>query len=62
MAPPTQLPFFASRSERIALARRRYFALTAAGRRQLAHQTSRWDALVRAVEQVIRPRHVVEPE
>ena len=42
--------------------RARFYRLTAVGRRQLAHQTSRWDALVRAVEQVIRPRHAVDPE
>ena len=35
--------------------RARYYRLTPAGRRQLAHQTSRWDAIVRAVNRVLRP-------
>jgi transcriptional regulator len=35
--------------------RARYYRLTATGRRQLAEQTSRWDRLVRAVNQVLRP-------
>lgn len=35
--------------------RARYYRLTPAGRRQLAHQTSRWDALVGAVNRVLRP-------
>jgi PadR family transcriptional regulator, regulatory protein PadR len=35
--------------------RARYYRLTPAGRRQLAHQTSRWDALVSAVNRVLRP-------
>src|SRR5436305_12464237 len=33
----------------------RYYRLTAAGRRQLIEQTSRWDALVRAINSVLRP-------
>ncbi len=40
--------------------RARYYRLTPAGRRQLAHQTSRWDAIVRAVNSVLRP--IVEEE
>ena len=35
--------------------RARFYRLTASGRRQLAHQTSRWDALVGAVNRVLRP-------
>ncbi|HUE05108.1 MAG TPA: PadR family transcriptional regulator [Bryobacteraceae bacterium] len=35
--------------------RARYYRLTATGRRQLAEQTSRWDRLARAVNQVLRP-------
>jgi transcriptional regulator len=35
--------------------RARFYKLTAAGRKQLAHQTTRWDALVRAVNSVLRP-------
>jgi transcriptional regulator len=35
--------------------RARYYRLTAAGRSQLAHQTSRWEALVGAVNRVLRP-------
>lgn len=35
--------------------RARYYRLTPSGRRQLAHQTSRWDALVGAVNRVLRP-------
>lgn len=35
--------------------RARYYRLTPAGRRQLAHQMSRWDALVGAVNRVLRP-------
>jgi transcriptional regulator len=35
--------------------RARYYRLSRAGRRQLAEQTSRWDALVRAIERVLRP-------
>jgi transcriptional regulator len=35
--------------------RARYYRLTPAGRRQLAHQTSRWDVLVGAVNRVLRP-------
>jgi PadR family transcriptional regulator, regulatory protein PadR len=33
----------------------RYYRLTTAGRKQLLEQTSRWDRLVRAVNQVLRP-------
>jgi transcriptional regulator len=35
--------------------RARYYRLTPAGRAQLAEQTSRWDAMVRAVNRVLRP-------
>jgi len=35
--------------------RARYYRLTPAGRRQLTVQTSRWDALVRAINGVLRP-------
>jgi hypothetical protein len=35
--------------------RARYYRLTAAGRKQLLEHTSRWDRLVRAVNQVLRP-------
>lgn len=35
--------------------RARYYRLTPAGRKQLLHQTSRWDALVAAVNRVLRP-------
>ena len=35
--------------------RARYYRLTPAGRRQLIEQTSRWDALVRAINSVLRP-------
>src|SRR5499427_3135109 len=35
--------------------RARYYRLTAAGRKQLAEQTSRWDKLVQAVNRVLRP-------
>ncbi len=33
----------------------RYYRLTAAGRKQLIDQVSRWDRLVRAVNRVLRP-------
>jgi transcriptional regulator len=33
----------------------RYYRLTAAGRRQLSAETSRWERVVRAVNQVLRP-------
>ena len=33
----------------------RFYRLTAAGRRQLTRQTSRWDELVRAVNRVLKP-------
>ncbi len=35
--------------------RARYYRLTTKGRKQLLHQTSRWDELVRAVNRVLRP-------
>ncbi len=35
--------------------RARYYRLTPAGRKQLAHQTSRWEELVRAINRVLRP-------
>ena len=35
--------------------RARYYRLTAAGRKQLIEQTSRWDRLARAVNRVLRP-------
>jgi transcriptional regulator len=35
--------------------RARYYRLTPAGRRQLAVQTGRWDAIVRAVNRILRP-------
>ena len=33
----------------------RYYRLTPAGRRQLTEQTDRWDAIVRAVNRILRP-------
>jgi len=33
----------------------RYYRLTPAGRKQLTEQTDRWDAIVRAVNRVLRP-------
>src|SRR6202050_5617170 len=33
----------------------RYYRLTAAGKRQLAHPTSRWEQLVGAMNRVLRP-------
>lgn len=33
----------------------RFYKLTAAGRRQLAEETTRWEKLVRAVNRVLRP-------
>jgi PadR family transcriptional regulator PadR len=33
----------------------RYYRLTAAGRKQLSVETSRWERVVRAVNQVLRP-------
>jgi len=33
----------------------RYYRLTMAGRKQLTEQTNRWDAIVRAVNRVLRP-------
>jgi transcriptional regulator len=35
--------------------RARYYRLTPRGRQQLAAQTNRWDALVRAVNRILRP-------
>ncbi len=35
--------------------RARYYRLTPDGRRQLAHQTNRWDQLVAAINRVLRP-------
>ena len=35
--------------------RARYYRLTPAGRKQLAEQTSRWDAVVRAINRVLKP-------
>lgn len=35
--------------------RARYYRLTPAGRRQLQHETSRWDQMVAAVNRVLRP-------
>ncbi len=35
--------------------RARYYRLTPAGRTQLTAQTHRWDAIVRAVNRVLRP-------
>ena len=35
--------------------RARYYRLTVAGRKQLHEQTNRWDAIVRAVNRVLRP-------
>ena len=35
--------------------RARFYRLTPAGRKQLEHETSRWDRFVRAVNQVLRP-------
>jgi transcriptional regulator len=40
--------------------RARYYRLTPAGRRQLARQTSRWEALAAAVNRIVRP--VPEPD
>jgi transcriptional regulator len=37
--------------------RARYYRLTPLGRKQLAHQTSRWDEIVRAVNRILRPAH-----
>ncbi len=33
----------------------RYYRLTAAGRKQLTEQMSRWDQMVRAINRVLRP-------
>ena len=49
--------FIASRWEKAAGKSRehKYYRLTAAGRRQLTRQASKWDELVRAIGQVMRP-------
>ena len=33
----------------------RYYRLTPKGRKQLEHQTTRWDEIVRAVNRILRP-------
>jgi transcriptional regulator len=35
--------------------RARYYRVTPAGRKQLQEQTDRWDAIVRAINRVLRP-------
>src|SRR6476660_2301222 len=35
--------------------RARYYRLTPKGRKQLAHQTTRWDQLVSAINRILRP-------
>ena len=35
--------------------RARYYRLTPMGRKQLVHQTSRWEAIVRAINSILRP-------
>jgi transcriptional regulator len=35
--------------------RARYYRLTPAGRRQLTDQTNRWDAMVEAINRILRP-------
>jgi transcriptional regulator len=35
--------------------RARYYRLTPAGRRQLAHETTRWEQLASAVSRILRP-------
>ena len=35
--------------------RARYYRLTPAGRKQIAEQTGRWDAMVRAINRVLKP-------
>ena len=35
--------------------RARYYRLTPTGRKQLVHQTSRWEAIVRAINSILRP-------
>jgi transcriptional regulator len=35
--------------------RARYYRITPAGKRQLAHETSRWEQLARAINRVLRP-------
>jgi PadR family transcriptional regulator PadR len=38
----------------------RYYRLTATGRKQLSAETSRWERIVRAVNQVLRPAEQVK--
>src|SRR5215471_18998443 len=40
--------------------RAKYYRLTAAGRRQLSAETSRWERFVRAIAGVLRPVHPEE--
>ena len=35
--------------------RARYYRLTPAGRRQLTEQTNRWDAMVQAINRILKP-------
>src|SRR5436309_8163836 len=35
--------------------RARYYRLTRAGRQQLTEQTNRWDAIVRAINRILKP-------
>src|SRR6058998_1212550 len=35
--------------------RARYYRLTPAGRKQLTEQTNRWDAIVRAINRILKP-------
>jgi PadR family transcriptional regulator PadR len=35
--------------------RAKYYRLTATGKRQLAHEQSKWDAMVRTIARVMRP-------
>src|SRR5262245_8114283 len=35
--------------------RARFYRITRAGRRELAHQTGRWEAMARAVTRILRP-------
>ncbi|HSL21710.1 MAG TPA: PadR family transcriptional regulator [Vicinamibacterales bacterium] len=35
--------------------RARYYRITPTGRRQLARQTDRWDAIVRAINRIVKP-------
>jgi PadR family transcriptional regulator len=43
--------------EKAGLRRRRYYRLTAAGRRVLAEQKSGWQAFVAAIERITGPEH-----